>query len=400
MKNVTVRIYLYHYFNFSFRFSLYNSGKIFIIKSVTEKIEDEKRMICERSTKTSELAERLRTELLARRLPSGSPVTSVRELASRYGVSTVTADRILNLLVKEDFLYRIPQSGTFIKHDPPVVPVIGYAGHLPGPGATDIIQAAAAKRLQEHLTQTGVEQHIISYHELRHPELVERKLDALNGLLISAAFIDEVTRPVLWRFKGRIVVFANTYIMDRLPCSQVIPDYTRALTEFTEKYDPERYERIQILSAGHPNAVASERNIRNILQCLGVSAGKIETLNLKGINNLSAQMAALRYFSGLREDLRNTLVLSLSGYFSIGMREVFRNTEEMPDILSFDNLEEYAEPSPERPFFTAVDCRMPDIYQAGADLLTHQITEQDERNQIIQIPARLVVRDSIRHCKR
>ena len=65
MKNVTVRIYLYHYFNFSFRFSLYNSGKIFIIKSVTEKIEDEKRMICERSTKTSELAERLRTELLA-----------------------------------------------------------------------------------------------------------------------------------------------------------------------------------------------------------------------------------------------------------------------------------------------------------------------------------------------
>ena len=266
MKNVTVRIYLYHYFNFSFRFSLYNSGKIFIIKSVTEKIEDEKRMICERSTKTSELAERLRTELLARRLPSGSPVTSVRELASLYGVSTVTADKILNLLVKEDFLYRIPQSGTFIKHDPPVVPVIGYAGHLPGPGATDIIQAAAAKRLQEHLTQTGVEQHIISYHELRHPELVERKLNALNGLLISAAFIDEVTRPVLWKFKGRIVVFANTYIMDRLPCSQVIPDYTRALTEFTEKYDPERYERIQILSAGHPNAVASERNIRNILQ--------------------------------------------------------------------------------------------------------------------------------------
>ena len=111
-------------------------------------------------------------------------------------------------------------------------------------------------------------------------------------------------------------------------------------------------------------------------------------------------MAALRYFSGLRENLRNTLVLSLSGYFSIGMREVFRNAEDMPDILNFDNLEEYAEPPPERPFFTAVDYRMPDIYQAGAELLTHQITEQDERNQIIQIPARLVVRDSIRHCKR
>lgn len=81
MKNVTVRIYLYHYFNFSFRFSLYNSGKIFIIKSVTEKIEDEKRMICERSTKTSELAERLRTEL-REASASGSPVASVRELAS------------------------------------------------------------------------------------------------------------------------------------------------------------------------------------------------------------------------------------------------------------------------------------------------------------------------------
>ncbi len=357
-------------------------------------------MICERLTKTSELAERLRAELQAKRLPSGSPAASVRELASRYGISTATADKILNRLVKEDFLYRIPQSGTFIKHNPPVVPAIGYAGHLPGPDATDIIQCAAAKEVQEHLTRAELEPLILSYHELRHPALAEKKLSHLNGLLISATFIDDATRPVLWKFRGKIVVIASTYIMERLPCSQVIPDYTRALTEFSEKYDLEKYRKILILSAGHPNAVASERNIRNLLQCLGVSLGKVETLNLKGINNLSAQMAALRYFSSLKEDLKDTLILSLSEYFSIGMREVFRNAGEMPDILSFDNLEGYMEPPPEKPFFTAVDCRMPEIYKAGADLLRNLITKQDSCNYIIQIPARLVVRDSIRHCRR
>lgn len=90
-------------------------------------------MVCERQSKTLELSRKLHRELLALRLPAGAPVESVRKLAVRFGVSTVTANRMLNRLVEEDFLYRIPQSGTFIKHNPPNIPAVAYAELCPNP---------------------------------------------------------------------------------------------------------------------------------------------------------------------------------------------------------------------------------------------------------------------------
>ncbi len=357
-------------------------------------------MIESRQTKSSGLADRLRAELLAGQYPSGSPVASVRELARRYGISTVTADKILRQLVKEDFLYRVPQSGTFIKHDPPPVPVIGYGGYLPPIREdimTDNLLESAFRHLQDYLAERDIELHIVPYHELRHKAQAEKRLKHLNGLLLSSAYVDDATRPALWQFSGRIVIVGDTHIIDRLPCSQIIPDYTDALRKLSMKYDLDFYKRILILSAGHPNAVASERQIREILPILGVSAEKIESLNLPCVNNLSAQMAALRHFSSSIPDFANTLLISLSDYFSRGILEVFRGREEeMPDLLSIDNLEDYDTAQEEKSFLTAIDRRLPDIYEEGVRLLTRLITEKDECSYLVRIPARLVVRNSIK----
>ena len=375
-----------------------NSRKAPIIVKEKTNHRERKDVIENRQTKSSGLAERLRAELLAGQYPSGSPVASVRELAKRYGISTVTADKILRQLVKEDFLYRVPQSGTFIKHDPPPVPVIGYAGCLPDPADkwSSILQTAY-RHLQDYLAEQKVEQHIIPYHELRHGAQAEKRLKHLNGLLLSASFIDDVTLPIIRKFKGRIVLMDNVSIINQFPCSQVIPDYTPALREFVERYDLSRYRKILILRAGHYNAIASELCLREIFPALGIPADKLETMNLKGINNLSAQTAAIRYFSRETENLRDLLLVSLSDYFARGIREIFRGREDrMPDILSFDNLEAYNDPSDETPFLTTVDPRLPDCYAEAIRLLIRLITENDERNYIIQLPARLVVRKSIK----
>ena len=106
-----------------------------------------------RKTKTAELAEKFRDELLAKRLPKGSPVLSERELAEHFAISPVTARRILKVLVEQDILYRKPQSGTFIKHDPPVIPVIAYAGPLPDPENTDPLVYDASFRLLKHFSE-------------------------------------------------------------------------------------------------------------------------------------------------------------------------------------------------------------------------------------------------------
>ena len=153
---------------------------------ITTRPSDEVVMIQGRKTKTAELAEKLKEKLLTERLPKDSPVMSVRELAEHFNVSTNTAARILNLLVSEDFLYHKQKSGTFIKNDPPVIPVIAYAGPLPDPENTDPLVYDASFRLLKHFSELGIEPVLISYYELRHPGLAAQKLRKTNGLLIHA----------------------------------------------------------------------------------------------------------------------------------------------------------------------------------------------------------------------
>lgn len=248
----------------------------------------------------------------------------------------------------------------------------------------------------EYFNQTGQEVQLISYHDLRHPALALRKLKDTNGLLVSAAFVDDVTRKTLWEYPGRIMVTGNTFALDCLPCSQVIPDYEPAMRELFSRMNPEHYERILFFSAGHNNAVADEQHVRGILEARGYPPERIHAVRLNQVSCMTASMAAYRYFIQSRECWKRTLVISLSGYFSLGIREAFDRTDTMPDVLSFDNLEGYDPAAVSSPQFTAIDRNMPEIYEEAARRLNQEITENIEPHSIVQIPAKLVLRNSIR----
>ena len=352
-------------------------------------------MIYGRRTKTSELAERLQEELLAERLPADAPVMSVRELARHFSVSPVTANRILNLLVENDVLYRVPQSGTFVKHDPPVIPVIAYAGLVPDPTKDDPIKTAAANQLLEHFTELGIEPRFIPYHTLQRRVLAERRLKDANGLLIDVSFIDRDTIGVLWDYPGRIVVTGNCYVFEDLACSQVIPDFTDPMLEFDRIYPFGGYDRIIIVRAAHRNACATEKSIRNILARLEVPERRIETVSFDVIGTIQPYLKAFRHFSQYdRPD--NTLILSMSEYFSQGIREAFSGKAVMPDILSIDNLEGYVKPTDGKPYFTSIDRQQALIDCKALDLLLRQLEEPDGELPIIRIPAKLILRSSVK----
>ena len=352
-------------------------------------------MIYGRRTKTSELAERLQGELLAERLPAGAPVMSVRELARHFSVSPVTANRVLNLLVENDVLYRIPQSGTFIKYDPPVIPVIAYAGLVPDPMKDDPIKTAAANQLLEHFTELGIEPRFIPFHTLHRRVLAERRLKGANGLLIDVSFIDRDTLGILWDYPGRIVVTGNCYVFEDLACSQVIPDFTDPMIEFNRIYPFSGYDRIIIVRAAHLNARATEKSIRNILARFEVPESGIETVSFDTVGTIQPYLKAFRHFSQY-DRLDNTLILSMSEYFSQGIREAFSGKAVMPDILSIDNLEGYVRQTEGKPYFTSIDRQQALIDCKALDLLLRQLEEPDGELPIIRIPARLILRSSVK----
>ncbi len=344
-------------------------------------------------TKAARLAEQLKGELIAQKLPAHTPVYSVRELAAKYGISIMTADKILSRLADEDFLYRKPYSGTFIKHSPVCLPKIGYAGYLPLPDRPDPIQHTASHSLHDFFAEQKLQPQIILYHELVDSERGEKLLDKLDGLLVAYSYIDDRTLKVLRKFRKPVVVIGNQFIENIFQCSQVVPEFTAPLIELAEKIDLQSYDQITIVTAEHSNSEGTAEAIRKVLNWRSVPPEKISTLSLQVLPGDNGRFAANQFFGQNKKCWENNLIFLTSGYFAQGMRDMLG--DDMPDAVSFDNLEAYNGTAEDEAFFTAIDRRMTDIYIDAAKLLLQLLDQHDERNHIIQIPARLVIRKSV-----
>ena len=96
---------------------------------------------------------------------------------------------------------------------------------------------------------------------------------------------------------------------------------------------------------------------------------------------------------------KNTLLISTSGYITRGaVRALRQKGEQLPDILSVDNLEGYEkDPLFDEPYLTAIDRNMGQIFCDALKLLCEQVRNRDERKVVIKVPAKLVIRKSITH---
>jgi GntR family transcriptional regulator len=78
-----------------------------------------------------QLADGLRERIRTGELTPGQPVPSVRSLAGDYGVTTVTANRALDLLRSEGLVDTRPGLGTFVRARKPVIRVAAYLSATP-----------------------------------------------------------------------------------------------------------------------------------------------------------------------------------------------------------------------------------------------------------------------------
>ncbi len=346
------------------------------------------------------LAQRWRQELLEQRLPAGSRILSVREFATRYSVANATADRVFRILEQDNFIYRVPKSGAFIKKDPVRLPELGFAGPSPAPDSGSVLYNESFRQFCQLLSQQQRCLRFIAYHELLVPELAAEKLAGLDGLLLVGCFLDAETLPILRRFAGKIVVVGYDQILDELSCSQVIPDFRSGLLELQRTFDLQYYEKFLVVSASHCNALGIRAQVYNFFAEVNIAPEKIELLEFATDSNLSAESQSLQYFSQYQKDLEKTLIITLSDYFSFGIREAFQNQARMPDVCSIDNLEDYLPASKNASkYFTSIDKSTPRIYREALELLLRMLQTNDDRKYVLRIPTKLVPRQSM-HCPR
>ena len=348
-----------------------------------------------RRFKRKHLAEILMADLEARRVRSGGRLPTVRKLAADWQVSPLTVTRLLNDLAAAGKLRRERNRGYFLAEDFPPKPHIGFIGSLPPPEGRvrEYIHDEAVRALFDELERLRIQPEIFNYADFSVPGRVPVKLTELNGLLIEGSFFDNTVAGKLHDFAGPVVVFDGAAGGGTFVCSRVFTDYRRTLNRFFElcPLSPER--KYLIVRAGHENAGTVAELLRYGLREAGLPPP--EEIVLGG--GVGAEMEAMEYFQEHRRDWRETLIFSLSGYYTRGLWAALHGAGPLPDVLSFDNLEARVPiRSASEGYFTSIERNLPRMYRRAVRLLRDQIVNRSDEIEEVGVHASLVIRKSVR----
>ena len=348
----------------------------------------------------TELAEKLKQDIYLKELQVGDRIGSIRRLAMRYHTTPLTVNRTLNALVEEQILYRDENGCCRIMNAPPVKPRLGYAGEpiLPS-GNLDCLMQDAVRKLFNELDKLNSSPQIIGYHELCNPEIAMQRLKNINGLIVHDSFFDDNTCEVLNKLNIPIVRIGQALPKySAFSSSEVVQFFDPALKEFAQYCKLESYKKIFIVHTSHWNSAKLAREIRHFLHNCKLD-NIIETVTLDKAPWNNAELQAFCFFQQTDKSMwDDSLIISLSGYFSRGICRALSGKGELPDILSIDNLDSYEKCSFfGEPYLTAIDRNMGRIFREAARLIYDQVKSGDERKVIIKIPAKLAIRKSIRH---
>jgi DNA-binding LacI/PurR family transcriptional regulator len=248
---------------------------------------------------------------------------------------------------------------------------------------TDVYHMIHIRLVKQAFREVGVKINYISYDTFRDPRKSAAALSDLNGLLLDKIYMDEHTLPQFQKFCHPIVLVGTNSIEDSLLVSQVMTDWKAGFVRLQPLVDP--FKRILILTGGHPNAVAQESMIRNVF-----TRHEIETVMFPCSN---PQLQAFKYFLGHRTGYEDTVIFSLSGFFSQGLLDAF-GTATLPAVIECDNMEKYLTEQSNNAVFTAIDAMLEMTYYKAIELLSRQIQQKENNRQILMIPPDLIFRKS------
>ena len=335
--------------------------------------------------KVEYVAAELRQKILSGAIsPSQRLATSV-EIAREYGVSMMTADRALKLLVEEGLIVRTKGQGTRVlpaRKKFTIALLDNKTGSLSRNDQVIYEQNTYPIILRECAARGMILKHVYS---LNSP--IGRKAD---GILTSVN-LNPSTLPDM-----PIAYFRDYRMIDR-PFIQVVPDLTSVMNDIfrniTDKLDRQYY----ITMTGTPNIRLFGEKFLMFAKQHGIPSTSmhisIETTN-KG---LTADQIGYNFGKEIPEP-RNAVIFSTSDFRSAGILRALDERGVPPeayDLISCNNWESYGfNPFP-TPRMTSIDFRREDMFIRLIDMLYNAIVHKDNNViNIAKIPAVLKIRQS------
>jgi DNA-binding LacI/PurR family transcriptional regulator len=337
----------------------------------------------------------------------GQALPTAEDLAERHKVSAITVRRAMRNLSDAGALRRVPGKGTFvsdlIKNQTRAVK-IGIMSYLPPAIFADPAAGAnqAAKDIfnsfygpaEQFFNSKNCAVHHLPFSAFNDNKRLVRETSTLDGLFVSAAFIDNRFSAELLKLGKPVVVVQHSVPFDE-PFHQVIPDFTEPMLKIA--WAMIRSEK-KIILISRPGIQEKEDLFLKALGKCGVSASGVRIENQINIPADIGQMTGYRIGQKILREEKNTAVFSTSDFISFGLINAFDDAGlkrgEIP-LVSIDDLEGDGILPFGAPFLTTIKAPRRRISELAAELLFDSVSaRRNDVSSVLRVKTELTVRES------
>ena len=321
---------------------------------------------------------------------------TAKHLAEHYGISEVTAHKVLEELSRSDqgehFSPKANLPSQKRKYHlgiciDSLMPREQHYTYLEFPFLIE--RDNAVRRLET----MGHKVTVFTSEELSRPETDLSKLD---GLLTKSPPFGRVEESL---FRKKLpVVLVQVGVFEPSRFHSIAPDLSIGAMALLDLWPDDR----PIIMTTSRNRVAIER-FESVLYWAEALHRDLDLFQMNVVPMLPGDLGQLAgYKAGLEivRTKKNPRILSGSDYFSFGLVNAFQEAHWLPrkdyELISIDNLEGVGQTPFGKPFLTAIDIRLPDLFTAAADLLV-EILEKPPVNDCLithRLPSRFVRRET------
>jgi GntR family transcriptional regulator len=348
-----------------------------------------------RKLKVTDIAELLRQNIEDNNLAVDTPIMSIRKIAESYGCSPLTADRAVNLLVAEGILYRVKRKGTFVKRNTEKAKIkLGYLAQADN--FRVMSQKENFEKVFTYCNENNIEIKLYPFCSLDKRKSFLQDIKSLDGLLISAAFVNEETWETIREVKIPKVLYGYDYYQYRA-IDQVFLELSGTFEELFNKLNFNKYKKFYLLYEDHLNGEFRMNCFKKLLHRAGVD-NKARIVSVDWSDSCS--IINHRKAKELAPDINNALIVSTSDIVSNVFIDSWAESGLQPmedyDLISCDNLEDCGFRPYTEPKLTSIDCRLDKRGIIAVNLLLQRIKEDNENFLYYGVPAHLKIRNTIK----
>ncbi len=351
----------------------------------------------------SNLIRNFRSRILNGELAAGSALPSPDEIAKRYGVSPITASRIMARLADEGIVERIKGRGTFVADIAKTSKkfTIGVAFSIPSGDISEV--SAAFEAFQRYscqaIRQKGSDVKHLNHNELCDTELADEILSDIDAVIVSSTYM--YTDPAMIKnlsiSNKPVVVVQQTGLLE-LPFNQVVPNLYEGYDKAMELLRKNGHKKITVCSFEGEEHDVRVGQIKHCAVCNGFSPESIEVITRAKLVADLGRMTGFQIGMELIERDNCTAVLTTSDFCAFGIIDALNSkgleVGKNLDLISFDDLEGAGLCPYGEPVLTTISFPRQKVIDTAIELLFKKLSEKDENVYSIKVPTKLIIRHS------